>query len=167
MTRYTHLILTLALIVTVHLGFGQTRNRPLTAQSFTGEIVIQASPTQVWKILTDATRLTEVLGYKYLQGAKKFARVGDRAAVQVWGDDAGFMVVRAEPTKELRFNLDPENGSYICNCRWVLSGAGKATTVKFEERYTESSPQTREELEAQVKDINENLKKLKHIVETQ
>jgi hypothetical protein len=37
----------------------------------------------------------------------------------------------------------------------------KGTNLKFEERYTESGPQTKEALEAQVKEHNDMLNKLK------
>ena len=92
-------------------------------------------------------------------------KVGDEAQVKVWGDASSFMLIRSNRTKELRFNLDPENGSYICNCRWKLSESGNGTKVWFEERYTESAPQTEEDLEAQVKESNEMFKRLKLIVE--
>jgi hypothetical protein len=75
------------------------------------------------------------------------------------------MLIRSNPKKELRFNLDPANGSYICNCRLILTDSGEKTKVWFEERYTESGAQTKEQLNDQVNELNNMLKKLKSEVE--
>jgi len=165
MYRSINLIIALAFVFSLQSGFAQTSNKPLTGQSFSGEITIDATLDQVWSVLTDAGQLTEIMGYDYLGGAKQFGTVGNEARVKVWGDVCGFMLIRSDQTKELRFNLDPENGSYICNCRWVLSSSGKGTKVWFGERYTESGPQTKEDLEAQVKDGNERFARLKRKAE--
>jgi len=105
------------------------------------------------------------MGYEYLGGTKKFSKVGDNAQVKVWGDASSFALIRADQAKQLRFNLAPENGSYICNCRWLLSKSGNGTKVWFEERYTESAPQTKEDLDAQVRDTNEQFARLKRKAE--
>jgi hypothetical protein len=105
------------------------------------------------------------MGYNYTGGKKKFSKIGDEVKVKVWGDEGTLMLVRSNPNKELRFNLDPANGSYICNCRLVLSKSGKGTKVWFEERYTESGSQTKEQLKEQVDELNNMLKKLKSEVE--
>lgn len=165
MFRFSYVMLGMALIFSFQLSYAQTKNQPITGQSFSGEVTINAAPDRVWEVLTDVGQLTEILGYEYISGAKEFGNVGDEAQVKVWGDASSFMLIRANRTKELRFNLDPENGSYICNCRWVLSKSGNGTKVWFEERYTESGPQTKEDLEAQAKDFNESLKKLKQKAE--
>ncbi|MFQ5602509.1 MAG: SRPBCC family protein [bacterium] len=161
MFRFNYLVVGLLLFFSIQSAFAQAKNQPLSGQSFSGEITINATPDRVWEVLTDVAQLTEILGYEYMGGARKFADVGNRAAVKAWGDPGGFMLVRADQNKELRFNLDPENGSYICNCRWVLSKSGNGTRVWFEERYTESGPQSKEDLEAQVQDTNEKFKRLK------
>ncbi len=165
MYRNTQFIVVLGLLLSVQFGFGQAKNDPLTGQRFTGEVTVQAAPEKVWEILTDAERLTEILGYEYVNGNRKFGAVGDHAQVKVWGDAGNFMLVRADQARELRFSLDPENGSYICSCRWTLSPSGKGTTVRYEERYTESAPQSKEDLAAQVKDTNNKFNKLKSLVE--
>ncbi|RMF58838.1 MAG: SRPBCC domain-containing protein [Calditrichaeota bacterium] len=167
MSRLTNLIIILFILFFIHIGVAQTQNQPLTGQSFSGEITLQASPEEVWNVLTNVSQLTDIMGYEYVGGAKSFARVGSKAQVKVWGDNSGFMVVRADKNRELRFNLDPDNGSYICNCRWVLSKSGNGTKVQFVERYTESGPQTREDLAAQVRETNEQFKRLKVKVEKQ
>jgi hypothetical protein len=161
MLRFFYLVIVVALIFALQSVYSQTENEPITGQSFSGEVTINASPDQVWAVLTDVGQLTEICGYEYVGGAKTFSNVGDEAQVRVWDEPGSFMLVRANNNKELRFNLDPEDGSYICNCRWILSKSGDGTKVWFEERYTESGPQTKEDLEAQVKDYNKSFKKLK------
>jgi hypothetical protein len=116
-------------------------------------------------VLTDVKQFADVMGYEYTGGTKKFNKIGDHAQVKVWGENGNIMLVNVSPNKELRFNLDPANGTYICNCRWVLTEKGKGTNLKFEERYTESGPQTKEALEAQVKEHDDMLKKIKMKVE--
>ncbi|RMF08429.1 MAG: SRPBCC domain-containing protein [Candidatus Neomarinimicrobiota bacterium] len=165
MKRLIYIILGLMLGLSLQPVFAQAVNQPLTGQQFSGDFVINAAPAKVWQVLTDAAQLTSILGYEYLGGARKFSQAGSEAQVKAWGDASSFMLVRSVPYKELRFNLDPENGSYICNCRWVLSPAGKDTRVRFEERYTESGPQTADALQAQVKETNEKFQRLKQRVE--
>jgi hypothetical protein len=165
MLRLSQLIIVGILFFISSSVYPQIINQSITGQGFSGEIIVDALPDQVWQVLTDVSQLAEICGYEYIGGAKTFAKPGDEAQVKVWGDVGGFMLVRTDNKSELRFNLDPENGSYICGCRWRLSKSGEGTKVWFEERYTESSPQTKEELDAQVKDFNESLNKLKEKAE--
>ena len=165
MLRLSQLIIVGILFYISSSVYSQIINQSITGQGFSGEIIVDASPDQVWQVLTDVSQLAEICGYEYIGGAKTFAKPGDEAQVKVWGDVGGFMLVRTDNKSELRFNLDPENGSYICGCRWRLSKSGEGTKVWFEERYTESGPQTKEELDAQVKDFNESLEKLRQKAE--
>ena len=165
MFRFTKLIFGFIFIFATQSIFSQTINKPINGQSFSGEITINVAPAQVWRVLTNADQLTELLAYTFISGAKSFASIGDKAQVKVWDDACGLIVVRSDQNKELRFNLDPENGSYICNCSWTLSKSGKGTKLLYEERYTESDSQTTEAIASQVKDANARLKKLKILAE--
>jgi hypothetical protein len=165
MYRVSNFFILMALIFCAHSGFAQIKNQKISGQSFSGDIIVNSSSDRVWDVLTDVIQLTEILDYEYTGGTKKFNKVGDEAEVKVWGDASSFILIRSNTNKELRFNLDPENGTYICNCRWILTKSGNGTKVSFEERYTESSPQTKEDLESQVKEANEMLKRLKMKVE--
>ncbi len=165
MKRYIFWIAALILVFAVQSGSAQTKNAPLSAQSFKGDITIQATPQQVWEALTDANFLTQLLGYEHIGGVKKFSRLGDHAKVKVWGENGTFMMVRAKPKKELRFSLDPESGSYLCSCRWKLTKTSNGTRVQYHERYTESGAQSKEELQQQVDHANKMLKKLKMVAE--
>ena len=145
MIRFSCFMVVVALFFSFQASSAQTINQPITGQSFSGEITINAAPNQVWEVLIDLDQLTEILDYEYVDGAKKLSKIGDEAQVKVWGEAASFMLVRANRSQELRFNLDPANGSYICACRWKLSKLKNGTKVWFEERYTESGSQTKED----------------------
>jgi len=165
MNRIAYFISALALLFVVGTGFAQTKNQKLTGQSFSGEITVDAPLDHVWNVLTDVPAFSKIMGYEYQGGAKKFDQVGAQAWVKVWGEDGNFTLTRSDAGKELRFNLDPANGTYICNCRWKVAKSGSSTRVWFEERYTESAPQSQAELDAQVKDSNEMLQRLKMAAE--
>lgn len=165
MYRLFFVLFSIAIALSGQTLWAQAKNQPLTGQRFTGEITVNASPEQVWQALTDGHQLTEILGYQYQGGQNKLNNAGESVQVKVWGDAGSFTLVRATPYKELRFNLDPDNGSYICNCSWKLTKAAGGTTVRFDERYTESSPQSAEDIAAQVKDTNEMLLRLKEKAE--
>jgi hypothetical protein len=165
MVRLLYSVIFFSLILASQSIYSQIKNEQITGQSFKGEIAINASPGLVWEILMDVGQLTEICGYKYVSGAKIFSKVGDVALVKVWGDVANFMLVRSDNKKELRFIVDPGNGSYICGCQWKLSKSEDGTKVWYEEQYTESGPQTEEALEAQVKELNQSLMKLKQKAE--
>ncbi len=165
MHKIKSVVICIALMFFAQTGSTQVKNQPLTAQSFHGEILVNASPMQVWKVLTNTKNLLEIMGYEYRSGAQTMARPGDATNVKVWGDESRFTLIRANPASELRFNLDPANGSYICNCRWKLTKSANGTKVWFEERYTESAPQSSAELQAQVKETNEMLQRMKRKAE--
>ena len=155
----------LALVLAVQTVAAGTMNRKLTAQRFEADITVNAAPGEVWSTLTDVAKLTEVMGYELIGGASTFGETGRTAKVKVWGEGGNFTMIRSEPSKEARFSLDPEGGSYICSCRWTLTPRGKGTVVHFVERYTESSPQSAEAITDQVADTDKMLGRLKAKVE--
>jgi uncharacterized protein YndB with AHSA1/START domain len=159
------LFFTLGLLVVSTTGFAQISNKKLTGQSFNGEITINAGPQAVWAVLTDMQKLSSVGGFEYKGAAKKMEKVGDSAPVRIFGDTGNFVLVYLKPGSELRYAWEPDNASYLCQERWTLTPAGKGTKVSFEDRYTESGPQTAEDIAAQVKSYNEALARLKSACE--
>ncbi len=162
--KHTLLILFL-LTALFSISSAQVTNKKLGAQSFAGEITISANPQAVWTVLTDVAKLSKAMGFEY-SGATKLAKAGDHAQIKVWGDNCGLTLLYAKPATELRFALDPENASYICQERWLLVPADSGTKVSLDERYTESGPQTAADLAAQVKSFDEALARLKTICES-
>lgn len=157
-------------IVTILAGtgvFAQVNNTKLTGQSFKGEVIVDASPKVVWAVITDIQKLSDIENFEYQGTPKKLTKVGDSVPMEVFGDKGTFVLTYAEPNEELRYTWEPENASYLCQERWVLSPSGNGTKIIFEDRYTESGPQTEEDIAAQVKLYNEALTKLKAFTESQ
>jgi uncharacterized protein YndB with AHSA1/START domain len=146
-------------------AFAGVKNETLGAQRFKGEIVVSASPEDVWAVITDTRKVGEVLQYQYLSGATTFTSLGDHARFKVWGDEGTLFLVYATPGKELRVSWVPDNGSYLCQERWTLTREGDGTKITYESRYTESGAQSDEELARQVKGSEKMLKRLKKTVE--
>jgi carbon monoxide dehydrogenase subunit G len=159
------MLLTLALLVVGANGFAQVTNKKLTGQSFGGEIIINATPQAVWAVLTDVQKVGSALNFEYKGVAKKLEKVGDNVQLKVWGDPGTYILIYAKPGSELRCVWEPDNATYICQERWTLAPSGKGTKVTYEERYTESGPQTAEAIAEQVKSYNQALAKVKALCE--
>jgi hypothetical protein len=145
--------------------FAQINNTKLTGQSFKGEVTVNATPDMVWTVLTDISKLSKVGGFEYQGAEKRLTKVGDNVKLKVFGDEGTFILSFVKPNVELRYTWEPDNASYLCQERWQLIPSGKETKVIFEDRYTESSPQTSEDISYQVESYNETLSKLKTLVE--
>lgn len=145
--------------------FAQVTNKKLTGQDFTGEIIINASPQAVWAVLTDLQKFSGIMGIEYNGAAKKMEKVGDNAPVKFGGDIGAWILVYAKAAAELRYAWEPDNGSYLCQERWLLTPSGKSTKVSYEDRYTESGAQTAAAIAEQIKSYNQALAKLKAICE--
>ncbi len=159
------IIFTLGLLLLGTYGFAQVTNKKLTGQSFGGEITINATPQAVWAVLTDVQKAGSALGFEYKGAPKKLEKVGDSVQLKVWGDTGTYILIYAKPGSELRYVWEPDNATYLCQERWTLAPAGKGTKVTYEERYTESGPQTAEAIAEQVKSYNQALAKLKAMCE--
>jgi len=163
--RRSMFMFTLGLIFISTNIFSQVANKKLTGQDFTGEVTINATPQQVWAVLTDLQKFSSVMGIEYKGAAKKLEKVGDSAPVNYGGDSGMWILVYARPGSELRYSWEPDNASYLCQERWILTPAGKGTKVQYEDRYTESGPQTAEAIAEQVKSYNQALARLKTMCE--
>jgi hypothetical protein len=155
------LLLTPALLLVGANSFAQVANKKLTGQSFGGEIAVNATPQAVWAVITDVQKLSSALNFEYKGAPKKLERVGDHVQLKVWGDTGTYILIYAKPGSELRFVWEPDNATYICQERWTLTPAGKGTKLTYEERYTESGPQSAETIAEQVKSYNQALAKIK------
>jgi len=118
----------------------------------------------VWNVLTDMKKISEVLGYDYV-GTTKMNKAGDKVQLTIWGDSGTYILIYSKAGSELRFMWEPENATYLCQTRWRLAASGKTTKVMFEDRYTESGPQSADDIAAQVKGYNEALARLKSTCE--
>jgi len=158
-------IFTMGLLLLNANGFAQVANRKLTGHSFGGEITINASPQAVWAVLTDVQKVGSALNFEYKGAPKKLEKIGDNVQMKIWGDAGTYILIFVKPGSELRYVWEPDNATYICQERWTLAPAGKGTKVTYEERYTESGPQTADAIADQVKTYNQALAKIKALCE--
>lgn len=158
-------IFTVGLLLLNANGFAQVTNKKLTGQSFGGTITINASPQAVWAVLTDVQKVGSALNFEYKGAPKKLEKVGDSVQMKVWGDAGTYILIYAKPGSELRYVWEPDNATYICQERWTLAPSGNGTKVTYEERYSESGPQTAEAIAEQVKSYNQALAKIKALCE--
>ena len=92
--------------------------------------------------------------------------VGDTARMEVWSDPCTYLLTYVKPHQELRLALEPDNASYICQKRWLLSPAeGGGTQLHLIDRYTESGSQSAESLKSQVEAWENHLAQIKAAVE--
>jgi hypothetical protein len=159
------IVCALGLLLLSAQGFAQVVNKKLTGQSFGGAITVNASPQAVWAVLTDVQKVGSALGFEYKGAPQKLEKVGDNVALKVWGDTGTYILIYVKPGSELRYVWEPDNATYICQERWTLAPSGKATKVTYEERYSESGPQTAEAIAEQVKSYNQALAKVKAMCE--
>lgn len=143
----------------------QIENTPITGQHFQGKVTVEASKEKAWNVIADANQLFGLLNYKYLSGTQKFSKAGDVSRLEDWGDEGTFVLTKAMTNSELRFGFEPDNGSYFCAQKWMISQNGDQTTINFELNYTESGPQTKESIINQANFYKDMLIKLKAVIE--
>jgi len=165
MLRAAVVTFTIGLLFVGSGSFAQVTNKKLTGQDFTGEVIINAGPQAVWAVLTDLQKFSGVMGLEYKGVAKKMEKVGDNAPVKFAGDTGSWILTFVKPGSELRYSWEPDNASYLCQERWLLTASGKGTKVWYEDRYTESGPQTAEAIAEQIKSYNQALTRLKTLCE--
>lgn len=163
--RKVSLLLLVAIIFVAVPGFTQVANKKLTGQSFSGELSINASPQAVWMVITDVQKLGSALNFEYKGVPKKLEKVGDNVQMKVWGDTGTYILIYAKPGRELRYVWEPDNATYICQERWTLTPADKGTKLTYEERYSESGPQTAAAIAEQIKSYNQALARVQAMAE--
>lgn len=152
-------------LVTIGTSYSAVQNSAIGGQVFKGSVEINASAEKVWAVLTDLQTFTPAIGFEFLSGKEKVDAVGDTARIKVWSDNTTYLLTYADVNNELRFALEPDNASYICQKRWLLESNGKKTKLTLIDIYTESGKQSQESLDKQVADWEKKLAKLKELAE--
>jgi hypothetical protein len=147
-------------------SMAQVINSPLTGQQFKGSLVIYAPVEKIWSLLTDVKKHSVIMGSEYKGGSKTFKIAGESARLKEMGDEGTLFLSFVKQGSEIRFNWEVDNGSYLCQERWLLSAENKGTNVTFIERYTESGKQSSEELSKQTSYYDEVLNRLKQMSES-
>jgi uncharacterized protein YndB with AHSA1/START domain len=105
-----------------------------------GSIDIAAPPAKVWAALTDADKVQSwcPIWTQPPAGGKSLATLGNTVMFKdEYGNTGKSVVLYVDPMKELRFAHVPDNGSYVCETKFILEGKGNATTVKVKEQYSD------------------------------
>jgi uncharacterized protein YndB with AHSA1/START domain len=105
-----------------------------------GSIDIAASPAKVWAALTDADKVQSwcPIWTQPPTGGKSLATVGNTVMFKdEYGNTGKSVVLYVDAMKELRIAHVPDNGSYVCQAKFILEGKGNATTVTVKEQYSD------------------------------
>jgi uncharacterized protein YndB with AHSA1/START domain len=146
-------------------GHAEYRQIPVVRHTMKGEIA--APPAAVWAQLTKGKNLvTWCPVWKSPANAKVvLAKVGDVLDyTDEYGNGGRSVVTYLVPNKEIRVAHEPNDGSYVCQARLVLTPRGKGTEIEYVEQYTdESAPAdleaTAKKMEAEMSETLAALKK--------
>ena len=152
-------------LTALSFSYSSVQNTQISGQEFKGQIEINASPEKVWFILTNIKTLTDAIGFEFLSGKTNVNTVGDTARIKVWSDNTTYLLTYVDINKELRFALEPDNASYICQKRWILEPSGNKTILTLVDIYTDSSKQSQESLNKQSAEWEKKLSKIKALAE--
>ncbi|HET7153218.1 MAG TPA: SRPBCC family protein [Candidatus Kapabacteria bacterium] len=144
----------------------QVKSNDVGAKHFTGEITVNAKPDAVLAILTNCTKHCTLIGAKHTGGSGSMAKVGSVSSIEVDGDKGSEVVTYFKPGKELRISFEPDNGTYLCGEKWILTPSGKGTTVHYDETFTLSGPMDANSVNHYVQGMNKSLNDLKTWSET-
>ena len=160
------ILLILFLVVSVQDSFSEVTNKQMSAQVFERQVIVNAPPEKIWAVLTNLEQFTGFMGFEWQSGNKTVSKVGDTARMKVWSDNTTYFLTYADPNKELRLALEPDNASYICQKRWILIPEGEKTKVQLIDIYTESGQQSEESINSQIEGWNGHLAKLMEMAES-
>ncbi len=129
------------------------RYDPLGGRIFTSSTTVKASPRDAFKKLMDCKTLCAVLDAKMQKCPAAIGKVGAAATMEIMGDKGTLLTTRVVPDKEIRLTWDPDNGTYICQVRFELASSGTGTKISFSDRFTESSPMSKDDLSKYAGDL--------------
>jgi len=103
---------------------------------------IQAPPARVWSVVCSTRGFEALTGFATGPGAAKrvLSRLGDSMPASIWSDKGRLVVTGFAPQKELRVAWEPENASYLCSTRIVLTRSAGGTTLEMWDRYSDDQP---------------------------
>jgi len=146
-------------------SYSTVQNSQIGAQVFKGQVEINAPADKVWAVLTDLKTFSGAVGFEFISGKEKVGTVGDAARIRVWSDSTTYLLTYVDVNNELRFALEPDNASYLCQSRWLLESSGTKTLLTVIDTYTESAEQSKESLDSQAAEWEKNLAKIKVLAE--
>jgi uncharacterized protein YndB with AHSA1/START domain len=147
------------------LSYSQVKSNTISGREFKGEISINASSQKIWNALTNMKIRSKFIGSEFKGGKETLKSIGDYAKLKELGDDGICILTFSKPAKELRYTWEVDNGSYLCQSKWILTESKGATKVMLVERYTESGKQTDQDIAQQEKLYNGLLQNIKKYCE--
>ena len=123
-------------------SIGRTEMKQVPVVRLHSTIEVAASPAAVWAFLTTGKNMvTWCPVWKSQANAKiNLAKVGDVLDfTDEWGNNGRSVVTHLVKEKELRVAHEPNDGSYMCQAKIVLTPSAKGTTVHYYEQYTDES----------------------------
>jgi uncharacterized protein YndB with AHSA1/START domain len=134
-------ILALALVTAVPVRAGNVSVSKLALVTIDGAVEVSAPSAKVWSALTDADKAKSwcPLWKKAPAAPKSLATLGANIAFEdEYGNAGKSVVIFVEPGRELRLAHAPDNGSYLCQARFVLEEKGGVTVVRVTEQYSDA-----------------------------
>ena len=131
----------LVLAATAAMGTGGVSVSKMALVTIDGSVEIGAPPAEVWSALTDGDKVQSwcPMWKKAPVATRSLASLGASIAFQdEYGNAGKSVVIYVEPAKELRVAHVPDNGSYLCQAKFVLEGKGSGTVVKVTEQYSDA-----------------------------
>ena len=107
------------------------------------EVEVAAPPAAVWAYVTSGRNfVTWCPQWKSAKNAAhSIVKVGDVLDyMDEWGHGGRSIVTYLAKDKELRVAHEPDDGSYICQAKFVLTPTPRGTRVLFWDQYTDESP---------------------------
>ena len=103
---------------------------------------VKAPPARVWAAVCTMKGFCALAGFTPDAASKGrvFARLGDHAGAGIWSDRGSLVVTGWVPMKELRVAWEPENASYVCAKRIVLTKTAAGTSLDMLDRYSDDQP---------------------------
>lgn len=129
-----------ALLTPAHPAVAGSRQIPVMRIEAAGDVA--APPAAVWAFLTTGRNFaTWCPVWKSPANVKvNLAKVGDSVDfTDEWGNGGRSVVTFLVPDRELRVAHEPNDGSYVCQARLVLTPGGAGTHIVAIEQYTDES----------------------------
>ncbi len=138
----------------------------LPSVRLTEDVEVAAPPARVWEQVTVGRHLVVWCPVWKSEGntTARISAVGDVLQFRdAWGNRGRSVVTYLVPLQEVRVTHEPDDGSYVCQARLVLTPTAKGTRVRWMETYTDDSPPKDRDATAQktLREMRESLTRLK------
>jgi len=164
-------LLTLAALGCVSsLAYAAEAPREIPMVRVHAQTTVTASPAAVWSEMTQGKNLvTWCPIWKNPSNAKvAIAKVGDVLDfTDEWGHGGRSVVTYLARDRELRIAHEPNDGSYVCQAKMVLTPKGNTTVVDYWEQYSDESaaPNRAATMSKMESEVNRTLANMKSAVE--